>query len=359
MVLGQPDFNNNAVNLTQNGFRNPVGVTTDGTHLIVADSDNNRVLIWNEIPTKIDQNADVVVGQVDFVHNSVANPPTSTSMRGPQSVWISNGKLIVADTEDNRVLIYNSIPTKNGQAADIVVGEPGMTTPVPVAQVTPTPTQSTVFSPVSATSDGTRLIVSDLGNNRILIWNEFPTVNAQNADVVVGQADMMQSAANNPTVCQGYVVGVLASQCETSLNLPRYALPINGQLFVADSGNDRVLIFNPIPTTNGKNAIGVLGEPDFQQDVVSSASISIASTAIDNTGGVDLLATPQALAWDGTNLYVSDPYNRRVSVFTPGDSVLAPNSVVNWASEIVRQEGIVQIAFPTSITSTVWATRSP
>jgi len=44
-------------------------------------------------------------------------------MRGPQGVWIQNGKLFVADTQNNRVLIFNQIPTKNGVAADVVVGE--------------------------------------------------------------------------------------------------------------------------------------------------------------------------------------------------------------------------------------------
>jgi len=342
-------------NLSQNGLANATGVATDGHYFAVADTDNNRVLIWNEIPTSMNQNADIVIGQTNFTTLKSPQVVDKYSLRGPQGVWIQNGKLFVADTQNNRVLIWNTIPTQNNQGADVVLGQNNFTSnyqPSPSATA-PTVAANQLLGPTSVTADATHLYVADLGNNRVLIWNEIPTVNAQNADVVVGQPDMTQSAANNPNVCQGYVTGVLAGQCETSLNFPRYALSINGQLFVSDSGNDRVLIFNQIPTTNGKNATGVLGEPDFQQDVVSSATISIASTDVDNTGGVDLLATPQALAWDGTNLYVSDPYNRRVSIFTPGDSVLAPNSIVNWASEIVRQEGIVEISFPSGVTSTV------
>ena len=49
-------------------------------------------------------------------------------MRGPQGVWIQGGKLYVADTQDHRVLIYNSIPTSNGAAADLVLGQPNFTT---------------------------------------------------------------------------------------------------------------------------------------------------------------------------------------------------------------------------------------
>ena len=82
----------------------------DGTHLAVADTSNNRVLIWNTIPTQADQPADVVVGQKDF---SSLKPVVAdaTSLRAPQGVWLSGGKLYVADTLNNRIMIWNTIPT--------------------------------------------------------------------------------------------------------------------------------------------------------------------------------------------------------------------------------------------------------
>ena len=56
------------------------------------------------------------------------NTPNAKSMRGPQGVWIQNGRLYVADTQNNRVLIFNRIPTSNGAAADVVLGQPDFTT---------------------------------------------------------------------------------------------------------------------------------------------------------------------------------------------------------------------------------------
>jgi uncharacterized protein (TIGR03437 family) len=324
MELGQPDFNNNAINLTQNGFNTPIAVATDGVHVVVADSDNNRVLIWNEIPTTLDQNADVVVGQPDFVHNNVSNPPTATSMRGPQSVWISNGMLFVADTEDNRVLIYKTIPTKNGAAADIVVGAPSLTTPVPAAQITPTPTQSNLFSPVSATSDGTRLIVTDLGDNRVLIWNTIPTTNGKPADVVIGQPDFVNYLDNNVTVlCASNGTdssgdATYPALCEKTLAFPRFALSDGTRLYIADGGNDRVLIYNTIPTANTPAADVVLGEPDFVTD--------------NPLDGAAQMYTPTSLAWDGTNLYVADSFNRRILAYSPTTNLLPLSSVRNAAS---------------------------
>ena len=49
-----------------NTMLNPVSVTSDGAHLFVADLGFNRVLIWNEIPTKNQQPADVEIGQINF-----------------------------------------------------------------------------------------------------------------------------------------------------------------------------------------------------------------------------------------------------------------------------------------------------
>ncbi len=330
-------------------MRRPSGVATDGKVLAVSDTDNNRVLIWNTIPLTINQPADLVLGQVDFTHSVVAPNPTASSLRAPQGIWIQNGKLFVADTDDSRILIWNTFPTSNNQPADIALGQPSLALGVPSACSTVVGTvnvaANSLCSPVSVTSDGVRLYVADLGYNRVLIWNSIPTANGQNADLVVGQPDLISRAPNNSVVCtRGTGTTGL---CEANLSLPRYALSDGTRLFVADGGNDRVLVFNSIPTSNGALADSVLGQPNTGVDNISSSSIGIASTAVDNTSAVDVTPTPTSLAFDGTNLYVSDPMDNRVLVFTPGNTPLPGNSAVNWASEIIRQEGVVSIVVTT------------
>ncbi len=108
--------------------------------------------------------------------------PDAKSVSGPQGVWIQDGKLYIADTGYNRVLIYNHIPTANGAAADVVVGQPNFDTFVQVditQQVNQGATASNMLNPTSVTTDGTRMFVSDLGFNRVLIWNTIPTNNGQ------------------------------------------------------------------------------------------------------------------------------------------------------------------------------------
>jgi uncharacterized protein (TIGR03437 family) len=358
---------------TENAWLNTAtAVASDGIRLAVADTNNNRILIWTTIPTATNQHPNLVLGQPDFatVGSPAQNTYSAIIMRGPQGVWIANNKLYVADTQDNRVLIWNTFPTTNNQAPDVVLGQPDFVHgSSPAGSSTALPTAANQLSdPVSVTADSAHVYVADLGNNRVLIWNTTSPGMDQNADVVVGQTDLVSSPANSPAACANLKTGpstsvttvtgttvTLPGPCSAALNLPRFALSDGTRLFIADGGNDRVLIYNTIPTTNGVSASNVLGQVTFYDDIVSSAAISIVSTQIDNTGGVDTIPTPTSLAWDGTNLYVADPFNRRVLIFTPGDTLL-PSAfdpiarvvpVVNWASEIVRQEGTVALSLAT------------
>ncbi|MBV9303622.1 MAG: VCBS repeat-containing protein [Acidobacteriaceae bacterium] len=342
-VLGQPNYTSTTPGISSQALQMPTGVASDGNILAVADTNNNRVLIWTSIPSSINAPANLVLGQPNFTSGGSTSAPTAQTLRGPSGVWIQNGKLFVADTQNNRVLIWKSMPTQNDQAADVVLGQPNFTSAngPPPGQSNPTAAANELFTPVSVTSDGIRLYVADLGFNRVLIWNSIPTAIDQSADVVVGQPDMVSTAVNNKAaLCPS----VGAPACNKTLNFPRYALSNGTQLFIADGGNDRVLVFNSIPTSNGTGADAVLGQPDFLHDVVTNQTSTI-GTGVSNAGSVDTVPSPMALAWDeaNLNLYVSDPYNRRVLIFSPGDTYLAPQSVLNNASEIIRQEGTVTL----------------
>ena len=329
-----------------NGMRQPTAVASDGTHLAVADTLNNRVLIWNTVPATINQPPDVVVGQSNFTSNSFpGDTPTASSLRGPQGVWIQNGMLFIADTMNDRILIYSSIPTANGAAADIVLGQPNMTTwvQINIAAQTTSAAANNMLTPVSVTSDGTHLFVADLGFNRVLIWNSIPTTNQQPADVEIGQPNMTTGISNDAysipssttvspppetaVLCQ-VSNGVDANNtptypplCEYTVSFPRFALSDGTNLYVADGGNDRVLIYQPIPTQNGAGAQIVLGQTDFVTDAP--------------TDGADTMNAPLSLAFDGSNLYVADTYNQRILVYTTSEQDLPYNAVVNTASVII------------------------
>jgi uncharacterized protein (TIGR03437 family) len=370
LVLGQPSFTT-VTNpyTTQSGFRNPTGIATDGNILVLADTDNNRVLIWNTIPSLPDQPADLVLGQSSFTTSAIGL--TSSALRGPQGVWVQGTRLFVADTDNSRVLIWNSIPTSNNQPADVVLGEPNFTTaPASTTSDLP-PTANNLFDPVSVTSDGQHLFVTDLGHNRVLIWNSIPTQNGQAADVVVGQTNMTSELDNGliascvatSTDADGYPVyaagcptvvcpststdsaGTLLypSRCGVTLSFPRFALSDGTRLYIADGGNDRVLIYNSIPTSNGKAADIILGQPDQYTDQLTSPSTTFRPDADILESAPNTFFDPFALAWDGTNLYISDPSDLRVVMYTPGSPNIPINGILNSYSLNTYAVGYVSL----------------
>ena len=200
VVLGQQDFISDTTFLaaTQNNLRQPTALASDGVHLVVADTNHNRILIWNHIPTVNNAPADVVVGQPNFTSVGVPSSASATTLRGPQGVWIQNGKLYVADTQNNRVLIWNHVPTQNGAGCRRRDGraefhQPRRDGPDPANHGGHRRTAQSRFGD----SDGTHLFVTDLGYNRVLIWNSIPTANGTPADVEIGQPDMNSSIPDN------------------------------------------------------------------------------------------------------------------------------------------------------------------
>lgn len=345
LVLGQKDFTTGDLqDLSASTFFQPTAVATDGRRLVVADTNFNRVLIWTSMPTNNGQAADLVLGQVDLT--TAAQLPrlqsTQKSLRGPQGVWIQGERLFVADTQNHRIMIWTTFPTQNNQNADIVLGFPDFTGAK--EGLIPEPTQTSLLNPVSVSSDGTRLFVADLGNNRVLIWNNINDLsNNRPADIVIGQPDFTSSDANNsPKLCESNGTGddgepTYPGRCATTLNFPRFALSDGTRLFIADGGNDRVLVYNQIPTTQAAAADAVLGQLSMTDNRISGSDETTASAA-------DSVRAPSSLAWDGSNLYVGDTFNRRVLVFSAADRLIPNTGIRNAASLNVYAVGSIALS---------------
>lgn len=346
VVLGQPDFTTTELKpAAQNTLRNPLGVAYNGRVLAVADTDNNRVLIWRSLPAVNQQPADLVVGQKDFT--SSAPGLGESALRGPTGLFLDdNNGLWVADTGNNRVLYFGEI-TQNGQAAKLVLGQPNLTTDQQRSRFPEYISKAdSMLAPSSVWVGAGKVIVADLGLSRVLIWNSIPTSNGQAANVVVGQPDFnfpefkTGGTPTNSVLCPSNGTDengkpTYPQRCAATLDMPRAVLSDGRRLFVADSGNDRVLVWNQIPTQNGTPADTVLGQLNFElnQSSDSGEPRRVAST--------DSFKTPTALAYDGLNLYVSDTYNRRVLVYTPGDFNLPVTAVRNAPSPETHARGSI------------------
>jgi len=230
VVVGQTDFTSGTGGTTASKFANPQGIAVTGGRLIAVDVFNNRVLIWNAVPTSNGTAADVVLGQTDFVSN--AHGDGAAEMYRPRDVWTDGTRLVVSDEQNHRILIWNTFPAM-GQPADLVLGQPAFDMSVAGTSAT------SLRGPSGLDCDGTRLAVADYGNNRVLIWNSFPTMNGQPADVVLGQGDF-----NHGTVNDDDQDGVMdASPTARTLDAPADVRIDGGVLYVADANNHRVLGF--------------------------------------------------------------------------------------------------------------------
>ncbi len=287
IVLGQKNFSNAKYGTTSKLFLFPSALVTAGNQLLMTDFSNSRVLIWNKLPVKTNTPANLAVGQPDLVSSD--GTTTQSGLDHPEiGLFVANGQLFVADRNNNRIMIWNSIPTSNGADADVVVGQPDFTSK------TAETSQTGLHEPEGIWSDGTRLVVADEANSRVLIWNSIPTTNGVPADVVVGQPDFISSANPEPPTAQ-------------SLNQPGGVASDGSSLYVEDSSNSRILVYSPFPTENNPTASIVLGQADFTDGDRNAGNTSPSAQTLDFPFGLSLI---------GTQLIVNDFGNNRFLIFS-------------------------------------------
>lgn len=301
-VLGQADFTSDTDGSAINEFERPNGVAIGNEKMAISDPFNYRVLLYNSVPGSGSAQPDVVVGEFGCAQDK---------MGAPGGVEIThNGKLIVTDPGNSRILIWNSLPTQDGQGADLVLGQSDFThcdenddDQDGVADATPT--ARTLQTPRGVWSDGDRLVVMDRSNNRALIWSSFPTSNFQAADLVLGQGDFIHNARND----DDQDGSADSEPSGRTFNLPG-SIDSNGvQLAVSDQINHRVLIWNRFPTSSFEPADLVLGQGDFNHDWYNDDDQVGAN---DGAPTARTLKSPAGVQFTEGGLLVTDSANHRV-----------------------------------------------
>ncbi len=284
----------------------PVGVTADAAgHLYVTDNENSRVLEYNTPLTNA--TADTVFGQGgSFTTFECDNGGVSAdNLCYPVGVAVdAAGNLYVADNYNSRVLEYNT-PLTTDTTADRVLGQLGFMTN---AVNMPTLNGQGLNFPAAVAIDTSvmpnRLYVADDDNSRVLGWRDAASfASGAQADLLIGQPDFTSS------FCLG-VVGLV--DANTLCDPSGLAVDGSGNLYVADSGNNRVLEYtNPFAACGG--VFPCVGGP---ANVVLGQGGSFFSNECDN-GGVSAnslcLEFGGGVAVDGVgHLYVADDENSRV-----------------------------------------------
>jgi uncharacterized protein (TIGR03437 family) len=371
-VLGQDAMNLNSPNLVEGrefDFQSLVngsvdaGIAIDMTssppHLYVADTYNNRILGFSDLrKITTGAKADIVIGQPDFQRtliNYPSNDPTQPNASGlsvPIGLAVDpQGNLYVADIGNSRVLRFptpfaNYTPGTPEQA-DLVLGQAGFSG----ARITD-PTDRTMAAPYGLTfAYAGGLLVSDLSLNRVLYFGVLPQnlTSGMAATGVLGQPDF-----NSAGIGSG----------PGQLNAPHHiSIDTDDRLYVADTGNARVSIYNHAPTSpagtpaayfltqNLTSPRGVYISPASLQiwvtDPVAGAAIRypafsqlIEANGAPNAKIVD--ARPVAVVEDiWGNVYIPDGVSR-VGVFYPG---IAPINAANFLQPRVLAPGMIAALF--------------
>ena len=304
-VIGQPDFHSEARNAggdhaSASTLNVPTGLARWGRGLVVADAWNNRVLVWQTMPERSFQPADIVLGQGDFADqrpNRGRPGPGADTLHWPFQVMVHEGRLYVADAGNRRVLVWKRLPERSGEPADFALGQVDLTSRSDNGGGSAS--ASSLRWPHDLAVTGGNLMVADAGNNRILVWEGLPDTFDAPAAGVLGQDDFTQTEHNR---------GVYWPSAR-SFNMP-YALSgaDGGELLVADTANSRILRFEG-PFRTGSDAVGLTGQPDFQKKGDNRNKLPVR----------DSLCWPYGLKVQGTTAVVADTGNHRVLLWERPD----------------------------------------
>lgn len=178
-------------------------------------------------------------------------------------------RLLLCDRNNNRVLVWKGLPSGNAPP-DLVLGQTDLFANAPGSG------REGMSWPVAVATDGRRVLVADAYNDRILVWTTFPTRNAQPADLV------LSALAGTPP------------GTKASIRWPWGVWTDGTRVAVASTGDRSVLIWNRFPDRDGQPA-----------DLRLTAA--------------GLLGTPRAITSDGHSLVVGD-HNARTGG-DPGNGI--------------------------------------
>ncbi|BAZ67534.1 NHL repeat-containing protein [Fischerella sp. NIES-4106] len=260
-VIGQPDFHCEGQNAKSTPGKTtlsvPTGICRCSEGMAIADAWNHRVLIWKKVPEDSNVPADLVLGQVnfsDYEANQGKQEAAANSLNWCYGVFYHQGKLFVADTGNRRVLVWNQLPEENNQPADLVLGQPDMTLRNENGGGSPSASSMRWCHDITFWRDN--LVITDAGNNRVMIWEGMPTENNTPCAVVLGQKSFDVVEINQ---------GVYFPSA-SSLSMPYGVDAVDDWLLVADTANSRLLGWQKpesILSLQGAAANAIAGQNNF------------------------------------------------------------------------------------------------
>ncbi|KKR08139.1 MAG: hypothetical protein UT32_C0003G0015 [Parcubacteria group bacterium GW2011_GWC2_39_14] len=351
-VIGQANFNVSDQNNLPFDYPASVEVSSDGLYLFVGwNGDSSSVVVYSMPITENNpaslynlSDLDGSACDIDHVDNVEDLEYAETSI---------NKYLLVADENNNRVLVYEVSGMSDGLDPTYVLGQPNFIT------CDSDTSQTTLFGPSGVAYDtgateilgDDRVFIADENNNRVMVYDFSLDLLASGraADYVLGQTDFISNTA-------GSELNQLHLDNLQDNTTGIYFDKTNNRLFLADAfapDNNRILVYDTEAVATGESATSVLNaSPDglyynetrdvlyyteYFDDRVMGVNLSDLSTAevygqinretggwMQKLGGT-FNGTPNAWTFDEISFVTVDEVNHRLFV---GDENNGPQVMV-------------------------------
>lgn len=260
---------------TAASFNYPFGMTTDGAYLYVADAGNHKI-----------RQIEISTGEVTTLAGSGAfgsanGVGTAASFSQPLGITTDNINLYVADTGSNKI---RKIYVSTGEVSTFAgTGVEGSTDG--------DPSVATFNKPAGVTTDGINLYVADSGNNKIRRIN-------------IATAEVSTLAGSGNYWVDDPTTGVTAIGILANFRNPAGITTDGTNLYVADSDNNEIRKITP--------ASGPLSAMTSDNAVVTTLSGSGVIGSTDGTGTEASFSQPVGITTDGTSLYTTEYLNNLI-----------------------------------------------
>ncbi|AFM12373.1 NHL repeat-containing protein [Turneriella parva] len=210
--------NSNKTGINGDGLFGCSGVAVDPAGVYISDYGNHRVLYYTGVSTT----ASRVYGQAGSFTSATLNNGgvSANSLYGPLSVAADAGGVYVVDLFNFRVLYFAGTST----TASRVYGQNGSFTS---SAITPIPSATTLFQARGIALDATGVYIADTGFSRVVYYAGASTT----ASRVYGQSGFTTTTTSNTTTTA------------QTLHVPQGVAIGNGGIYVADTGNHRILFY--------------------------------------------------------------------------------------------------------------------
>lgn len=273
---GLPGYSGDGGAATSAEINSPQGISLSSGNLYIADTDNNVIRELNMSSGDIS----TVAGDGTAGYVGDGGPATSAELQSPTDVQFDgSGNMYIADSGNN---VIREVSVSSGDISTVIGNGTGGYSGDGGA-----PTSAELDQPVSVAVDGSgNVYVADLSNDRIRM--------------LTASSDAISTEAGN-----GYQsfsgAGGAATHAEllqpTDITFNGY-----GEMYIADSGNN------------------VVWDIPFGGDIQLFAGNGTAGYSGDGGAATSAeLNNPEALAYTGGNLYISDTDNNVIRYVSGGD----------------------------------------